>query len=456
MLTKNFILWDNQNRKKIEVEAKKIGKEWKAFCPFHSDKKTPNLSIDPDKNGGVYYCFACGAKGQLFNPNLTDEKKTISEVYSYKDEKEKLIFQVVRYEPKEFKQRRPDPDKAGEFIWNLKGVKRIIYNLPEITKKKDKIIFLCEGEKDCDNLAKIGILATTNSGGAGKWRSEYNPYFREREVVIPPHKDDTGENHLQVVGKNLMGTAKKIKVLRLPGLEKGEDISDWLDRGGDMEKLFELIRTAPEFIPAKEEKKELTTIYAGDFRPTDLWNSENFYKKWSGQLLYCKKWNSWLVYREGRWQTDDKNETQELAKRVVMDYYRKASEIIDDKERKRLVSQALKSESQRAIRAMTDLATSTLPAVPDDFDQDIYILNLKNGTMDLKTLEFRDHKPEDMLTKIARVNYEPGADCPKWLAFLDKVFEGKEDITEYIRTSLGYSLTGDIGEQCLYIFYGIA
>ncbi|RXG67055.1 hypothetical protein ES695_00070, partial [Candidatus Atribacteria bacterium 1244-E10-H5-B2] len=176
------------------------------------------------------------------------------------------------------------------------------------------------------------------------------------------------------------------------------------------------IRKGRAFEKARKEKNELK-ITAGDFRPTDLWNSESFCKKWEGQLLYCKMWNSWLVYREGRWQTDDKNETQELAKKIIMDYYRQASEIIDDKERKRLVNQALKSESQRAIRAMTDLATSTLPAVPDDFDQDIYILNLKNGTMDLKTLEFRNHKPEDMLMKIARVNYEPGADCPKWLAF---------------------------------------
>ncbi|MBA7532850.1 hypothetical protein ES705_25080 [subsurface metagenome] len=216
------------------------------------------------------------------------------------------------------------------------------------------------------------------------------------------------------------------------------------------------IRKGRAFEKERKEKNELKIITAEDFRPTDLWNSENFFKKYLGQSLYCKKWNSWLIYREGKWQEDDRNETQELAKKVIMGYYREASEILDDKERKRLVSQALKSESQRAIRAMTDLATSTLPAVPDDFDQDIYILNLKNGTMDLNTLEFREHRPEDMLTKIARVNYEPGADCPKWLAFLDKVFEGKEDITEYIRTSLGYSLTGDIGEQCLYIFYGIA
>lgn len=453
--TRNFILWDKQNKRKVEVEAKRISvHEWRALCPFHSDVKHPNLDINDLKR--VYICRACGASGHLYEPGFVNKKRPIDEIYDYEDKEGKLIFQVVKYKPKNFKQRRPDPDKPGKFIWNLQGVKRVIYNLPEIIKKRDKIIFICEGEKDCNNLEHIGILATTNSGGAGKWLKEYNKYFKDREVVIPPHHDDTGENHLQIVGKNIMGIAKKIQVLKLPGLKKGEDISDWIERGGTLEKLFELVKTAPEFIPLPEEKeKELTTISAGDFRPTDLWNSENFFKKYEGQLLFCKRWNSWLVYREGKWQEDDKNETQELAKRVIMGYYREASEIIDDKARKRLVDQARKSESQRAIRAMTELATSALPAIPDDFDQDSYIFNMKNETLDLKILEFKSHKPEDMLTKIAGVSYETEADCPKWLAFLDKIFEEKKDLIDYLQTSLGYSLTGDIGEQCLYILYGI-
>jgi len=207
----------------------------------------------------------------------------------------------------------------------------------------------------------------------------------------------------------------------------------------------------------KEKRvKEPKVITAGDFRPTDLWNSENFYKKYEGQLLYCKKWNGWLVYQQGKWQEDDRNEAQELAKRVIMGYYREASEIIDDKARKTLVDFGRKSESQRAIRAMTELANSAMPAVPDDFDQDPYISNMENGTMNLKTLEFRKHRAGDMLTKRMNVSYEPGADCPKWLAFLDKIFEGNNNLIDYLQTTLGYSLTGDIGEQCLFILYGIA
>ncbi|MBA7561289.1 hypothetical protein ES695_07260 [Candidatus Atribacteria bacterium 1244-E10-H5-B2] len=453
----NFYLWDRENKRKIEVEAKKVGLEWVALCPFHHDQKTPNLHINDIKK--VYYCFACGAKGHLFEPGFENPKRPIEEIYNYEDEEGKLLFQVVRFKVSEsdkafkFKQRKPDG--KGGFIWNLKGVKRVIYNLPEIINKFGKPVFIPEGERDCNNLTGIGILATTNSGGAGKWKAEYNEYFKDRDVILLPDNDEVGFKHMQEVGKSLKGIAKSIKWLILPGLKKGEDISDWLDRGGELEKLFNLVKACPEFIPAKEEKKELTTIYAEDFRPTDLWNSENFFKKYLGQSLYCKKWNSWLIYREGKWQEDDRNETQELAKKVIMGYYREASEILDDKERKKLVNQALKSESQRAIRAMTELATSNMPIVPEEFDQDPYIFNLKNGTLNLETFEFREHKAEDLLTKESKVNYEPESICPKWLDFLKKIFEGNKDLIDYLQATLGYSLTGNIGEQCLFILYGI-
>jgi len=457
----NFILWDKQNKRKVEVEAKRISAhEWRAFCPFHDDRKTPNLNIDPDKNGGVFYCFACGAKGHLFEPGFVNKNRPIEEIYDYQDGDKKLLFQVVRFKvsksnkASKFKQRRPDG--KGGFIWNLKDVNRVIYNLPEIIDKFGKRVFICEGERDCNNLAGIGVLTTTNSGGAGKWKAEYNQYFKDREVILLPDNDEVGFKHMQEVGKNLKGIAKSIQWLILPGLKKGEDVSDWLERGGDLEKLFGLLKTAPEFIPQKEEEKEEPKIITeGDFRPTDLWNSENFFKKYEGQLIYCQPWNNWLVYDGGKWKIESRREAQELAKKVIMDYYREASEIIDDKARKRWVDQARKSESQRAIRAMIELATSSMARVPEDFDQDLYIFNLKSKTLDLKTIEFREHRAEDMLMKITDVDYTPGAKCLKWETFLDKIFEGNKNLIDYLQTALGYSLTGDIGEQCWFILYGI-
>ncbi|GAI77964.1 unnamed protein product, partial [marine sediment metagenome] len=118
--TRNFILWDKQNKRKVEVEAKRISvHEWRALCPFHSDVKHPNLDINDLKR--VYICRACGASGHLYEPGFVNKKRPIDEIYDYEDKEGKLIFQVVKYKPKNFKQRRPDPDKPGKFIWNLQG-----------------------------------------------------------------------------------------------------------------------------------------------------------------------------------------------------------------------------------------------------------------------------------------------------------------------------------------------
>jgi len=275
--TRKFILWDKKNKRKIEVEAKKAGKEWKAFCPFHDDKKTPNLSINDTKEGGIYYCFACGASGHLYEPGFENTKSPIEEIYNYQDKEGKLLFQVVKYIPKDFRQRRPD-DKGG-FIWNLKDVNRVIYNLPEIVKKPDKPIFIFEGEKDCNNSKeKFGILATTNSGGAGKWRTEYNQYFKNRNVILLPDNDEIGTKHMQEVGKSLKGITKSIKLLILPVLKEHGDISDWIEQGGNLEKLFELVKSCQEFIPPLR-KKEKSKGYIREFSErfltaTDLINSD--------------------------------------------------------------------------------------------------------------------------------------------------------------------------------------
>ncbi|GAI98591.1 unnamed protein product, partial [marine sediment metagenome] len=170
------------------------------------------------------------------------------------------------------------------------------------------------------------------------------------------------------------------------------------------------IKKARAFFKEKRVKG-IPGIREEHFRATDLRNSEKFSKKYIGQLIYCQPWTNWLIYTEGKWKIESKRETQELSKKVILDYYKEASEMLDDRTRQNLIKEALKCESQRAIRAMIELATSSMARLPEDFDQDLYILNLKNGTMgDLKIMELREHRPEDMLTKIAGISYEPGAD----------------------------------------------
>src|SRR5882672_7763875 len=112
-------------------------------------------------------------------------KSRIVKTYDYRDERGELLFQAVRYEPKEFRQRRPDGN--GGWIDNLQGVRRVLYRLPELIHSDLKqFVYVCEGEKDCDNLAAIGLTATTSPMGAEKWRPEYSEHLRGRYVVILP------------------------------------------------------------------------------------------------------------------------------------------------------------------------------------------------------------------------------------------------------------------------------
>jgi hypothetical protein len=180
--------------------------------------------------------------------------RKLAETYDYTDEHGDLRFQVCRLEPKDFLQRRPDG--KGGWIWDLKGVHRVLYRLPEVIEEvaQGRPIFICEGEKDCDNLANIGVPAATNPGGANKWSSEFNEFLRGADVILlPDNDDDPGREHMHAVAASLTGTAKRVRLLDLAKHwaecpAKG-DISDWLAGGGTVEKLRDLVEATPDWAP---------------------------------------------------------------------------------------------------------------------------------------------------------------------------------------------------------------
>nr|MDQ3820087.1 AAA family ATPase [Acidobacteriota bacterium] len=116
-------------------------------------------------------------------------------------------------------------------------------------------VFIVEGEKDCDYLASLGLLATTNAGGAGKWRNEYNEALRDRHVIILPDNDDPGRKHAQTVASSLYGIAKSVRILELPDLPPKGDVSDWLDGGRTLEQLKTLANDAPLWKPESSQRK---------------------------------------------------------------------------------------------------------------------------------------------------------------------------------------------------------
>ena len=165
------------------------------------------------------------------NPEkITKQKAVIETVYDYKDESGKVLFQAIRFKPKDFRQRRIDEN--GKEVWNLQGVKLVPYNLPALIANKEfkDIVFICEGEKDCNNLALLGFLSTCNPMGAGKWKSSFNEYLKDFPVIIIADKDEVGRKHAEQVATELFPVAKSVKVIEMPdiGDKKVKDYSDWL------------------------------------------------------------------------------------------------------------------------------------------------------------------------------------------------------------------------------------
>lgn len=248
-----------------DVTSGKVDQQWEARCPAHDDRRSSlSVSVGEDDGRVVLHCHAgcepeaiCQAIGlrlaDLFPPKR-DRRKQKSEIvdcYNYRDEQGQILFQVCRMKPKDFRQRVPKPE--GGWQWKVKGVRRVLYRLPDLVAADPKSpVVVCEGEKDADRLRKLGLTATCNPGGAGKWLKEYTASLKDRRVVILPDNDQAGRDHAQLVARHLNGTAAAIKIVELPGLPNKGDVSDWLDAGGDVGQLREAIKAAPAWEPPDE------------------------------------------------------------------------------------------------------------------------------------------------------------------------------------------------------------
>jgi hypothetical protein len=185
--------------------------------------------------------------------------------YCYRDANKKVLSEVVRMEPKAFKQRRPDG--MGGWIWKLNGVRRVLYRLPELlAADRQDLVFVVEGEKDADNLVSLGLTATTNPGGAGKWRSQYSEVLRGRNVVLLPDNDKPGRSHMEDVARSLTGLAHSVKLISLPNLPQKGDVSDWLKNGGTMDMLTRLVAAAEEYKPEEQAQDTNTPKTTGKIR----------------------------------------------------------------------------------------------------------------------------------------------------------------------------------------------
>jgi Protein of unknown function (DUF3631)/Toprim-like len=258
------------------LDGKRAGAAWMARCPAHDDAKA-SLAIAEGKDGRVLVkCHAgcsttkvAAALGLKFRDLMGDQKRSakpkVVATYDYEDEHNALLYQVVRYAPKVFRQRRPNGN--GSWIWKMADVRRVIYRLPDIRvrisdpsfRREQGLpdgVFIVEGEKDADRLMMRGLIATTNVGGAGKWRKEYTQQLVEagaKSVVILPDNDEPGRKHTEAVARSCHAAGLRVKIVALPDLPDKADVSDFLARRDITDPLKEMLAVVAA-----------ATVYNGD------------------------------------------------------------------------------------------------------------------------------------------------------------------------------------------------
>lgn len=221
--------------------------EWIADCPCPSHQ-TPSahLSIKLNDNKILLHCFGSDSTEEitktlgltiadLFIDHQSIPKpisKKIVATYDYQDEMGNLLFQVVRFEPKDFRQRHKNSN--SEWVWGTKGIRKVLYHLPEIQLAGSDTIYLVEGEKDADKLWEWGQVATTSPDGAANWNREYAQYLWGKKVIIIPDNDGPGMTYAKDAALSLIGKAS-VGCILLP--KPAKDISDWLEQGGNIDEL---------------------------------------------------------------------------------------------------------------------------------------------------------------------------------------------------------------------------
>jgi len=260
-------------------------------CPVTSHK--PNhLCVTVDTAKGLFHCNDCDKGGTVIDWVMIEQHITAGEAlkhlsgdndkaqptqapqivatYDYANENGELIFQVVRYSPKTFRQRQPAAN--GSWQWDLEGVTRVLYNLACV--RASATVVICEGEKDCDTMNKLGWVATTNCGGAGKWLPAYSETLKGKHVVLIPDSDSAGKDHALKIIESLKSCVLSLRRVTLPHPHK--DVTDFVksfpeeaNAKTDLSKLIESSPSCVEFLPVytvEEMEVEYRRCVARDTR----------------------------------------------------------------------------------------------------------------------------------------------------------------------------------------------
>lgn len=189
---------------------------------------------------------------------------------------------------------------------------------------------------------------------------------------------------------------------------------------------------------------------------TDIGNAERLVAMFRNGIRFCPEMAKWLAWDGTRWKPDNSGEMRRRAKKTVRTFYLQATGITDDEQRAKAEKHARKSESAASIRAMLSCAEAEagITAQAAELDRNPWLLNCKNGTVDLQTGLLRPHRQEDLITKVCPVDFDEGASCPLFLGFLGRILGERPALIAYVQKVVGYALTGDVSAKACFCLFG--
>jgi len=358
--------------------------------------------------------------GQTHGEAEREERGRIVATYDYRDEGGKLLFQVVRFDPKGFRQRRPDG--AGDWIWNVNNVRLVPYHLHEIAAAvaADDPVYVCEGEKDADRVRALGLAATCNPQGAGKWRAEYAEPFRgAADVRIVADRDRPGYQHAAQVAASLEAVGARVVVLEAA---TGKDVSDHLDAGHGLDELVVMDPCHLAAVMAAEAPEKVIPLRAieGGGGPGRFFGEGGLIVPRLGDEIRALgpvvPGIDGRLYRylEGVYRGDGEAFARGAVRRLLGDLFKRR-------------------HSDEALAYLRAFDTEVSDRQPEG------LVNLRNGLLDWREDPpvLRPHDPAIVSTIQLPLAWSPEACCPRIEAFLADVVP---DAIEFVLEVIGYSL----------------
>ena len=469
--------------------SKRYGDKAQCRCPAHEDKQA-SLTITKGRKCTLFHCHAgCSLERILTAAGLskkdtfydtesvkanwrayveTREKRKIEAVYNYVScngsyaftkirlTGKKILYGILENERFTYGLPRSTPRKSLKAIYgNIKAIEKAI--------AEDKPIFIPEGEKDADSLAKQGYTAFTY-GGVNDWQADFAELVKGANVVILADNDKPGIDVANTILNDIQGIAKSAKIIvPMPDVPKA-DITDYFEAGhskAEFEQMVNVVtenrkkcHTEPQTDLEKPLEEILKDLQAEEYETSDKGFGALFAEVFKDKHRYNPSRKDFMLYDGKRWIDDTEGLSARASAKDLSDSLIRYAVTVD-KDGRYLKSVSTLCSLRNRNNMLQD-SRDVYFFTNEDLDKEDYLLNLQNGTLDLSENEprFIKHSPDMLLSKICNAEYQPTETCKEWEKFLLEIMQGDKAKIEYLQKIAGLSLTGNTEQETCFILYG--